>query len=508
LANRVNKSKVYSKKGGIRMKQTKIIIGLLITALLTLALVLPAAAQVDPSIVEADLAPGASMIVTKAVDTPVIPPKPDIYFLADTTGSMGDAIANVKANAGAIMAAVLAAQPDAQFGVGAYQDFPIPYASPFCYENRQSITSDTGAVQTAINGWSLCWGGDGPEGWFYALDRIAVDSIGWRDGSTRIVVIFGDAPSHDPVPTAATGLGYDITEATVTAALQAAGIRVIAVNLLSGDYPAAGMDDDPNLMGGNYAAEYGIIEDGTSGQAGRITSATGGVDLLTPTADQVSDKILEGLQSLPITVGWNVVSCDPGLIVSLTPDTVTVTSGETAYFEETITATGDAPQCHHQYAEVDFFDVETGEVIGTESIDIHILDVTPPVVGYREWVNPHGSKIPPAGWTTEPGTNPNSGMNPDGFYQLGAWDNCDPDPEIYVSDMDLTVVFGPFTHETVIKFTESADAVPESKKIGSTKGQAGAVNYHIILPSDPVIWAVDDYGNVSNVLCLVPPPPK
>jgi hypothetical protein len=35
-----------------------------------------------------------------------------------------------------------------------------------------------------------------------------------------------------------------------------------------------------------------------------------------------------------------------------------------------------------------------------------------------EYVNPHGKTIPPAG-LTPPGTNPNGGENPDGFYQVG-----------------------------------------------------------------------------------------
>jgi hypothetical protein len=116
--------------------------------------------------------------------------------------------------------------------------------------------------------------------------------------------------------------------------------------------------------------------------------------------------------------------------------------------------------------------------------------------------------VPPAGWTTEPGTNPNSGRNPDGFYQLGVWDNCDEYPEIFVSDLYTSIVFGPFPHGTVVKITEDSDAAPECKKIGSSRGRAGAVEYHIILQTDAVIWGVDDYGNVSTVLCLVPPPPK
>lgn len=489
------------------MKKTWFIAALVVAVLLVAGLALPALAQVMPPEVIGELEPGASITVDKTVMTPTIPPKPDIYFLADTTGSMGPAIDNVKANAATILGTVLAAQPDAQFGVGAYQDFPVPDVAPFAYENQQAITDDTSLVTTAIDNWTLCFGGDGPEGWFYALDRIAADpeGIGWRDGSTRILVIFGDAPAHDPVPTAATGLGYDIIEATVTEALQAANIRVIAVNLLSGDYPAAGMDDDPNLLGGDYAAAYSIIEDGTAGQADRIATATGGVDLLTPTADQVSEKILEGLTNLPITVSWMVGPSDPGLEVTLEPASQTVTSGDPALFTETIMAKEDAPQCQHQYATVTFVD-ENGNVLGTESIDIHILDVTPPTVSSVEAANPAGKKVPPAGSTTLPG--PKGGMNEDGFYLLTAEDICDPNPMIYVTDFDETVWFGPFSSGTVVKFTEDATVPPEQKKMGSTQGKAGHVSWHIILPTDAVVVAVDESGNYSWEVQYVPPLPK
>jgi hypothetical protein len=38
-------------------------------------------AGVDPAHVQEELAPGATLVVTKTVTTPEIPPLPDIYFL-------------------------------------------------------------------------------------------------------------------------------------------------------------------------------------------------------------------------------------------------------------------------------------------------------------------------------------------------------------------------------------------------------------------------------------------
>jgi len=122
-------------------------------------------------------------------------------------------------------------------------------------------------------------------------------------------------------------------------------------------------------------------------------------------------------------------------------------------------------------------------------------------------VNPHGKNTPPAGKTTLPG--PKGGQNEDGFYQLFASDNHDPEPEIYVGTAEHPYLFGPFESGIVVKITEDALAIPQMEKMGSSQGQAGAVAYHIIVNGDPVLAAVDSSGIVGwNTGCLVPPPPK
>lgn len=124
-----------------------------------------------------------------------------------------------------------------------------------------------------------------------------------------------------------------------------------------------------------------------------------------------------------------------------------------------------------------------------------------------ESVNPHGQTIPPAGFTTAPGINPNSGRNPDGFYKLTA---CCPTLKVYASYVGSTnlKLFGPFSSGIVVKFTEAPGAKPQQKKIGSTNGQAGAVSYHFILPNDALISVFDNGTLISSTVCYVPPPPK
>lgn len=263
---------------------------------------------VDPSTVDVTLTPGQSTTITKHVTTEPVPANPDIVLLADTTGSMGGAIGNVKTNAAAVTDAVLSAQPTAQFGVASYRD----EGDAYLFRVEQNITADTGAVQAGINQWVAGGGGDGPESAINALYELATGAAAFRTGSTKIVAWFGDAPSHDP--------SNGRTLADAIGALQAAHIRVVAVNV-------------------------GALD--AYGQATAITDATGGV-LLNAANDQVAQKILEGIQAVQSTVTPTVTSCDPQLSVSNAPASATVASGDTASFSETVTVANDtAPGTYH-----------------------------------------------------------------------------------------------------------------------------------------------------------------
>ena len=119
----------------------------------------------------------------------------------------------------------------------------------------------------------------------------------------------------------------------------------------------------------------------------------------------------------------------------------------------------------------------------------------------KETTNPHGQNVPPAGYTTSPGTNPRSGQNPDGFYVLGTDTGRD---KVWVLDDGSGTVFGPFAPGTKIKYTQRPGGKPEQKKIGSTNGQAGAVQWHIFGTGDA--WAFS--RDKVKVPCRVSPPPR
>ncbi|MDG6104312.1 VWA domain-containing protein [Dactylosporangium aurantiacum] len=262
-----------------------------------------AAPGVTPSSVSLTLGPGQSADIAKHVETAPVPPKPDIVFLADTTGSMFDPIADVRANAASVMGQIAAAQPAAQFGVAEYKD--VEDSAPFTV--RQDITADQAAVQAGIDQWNADGGGDLPEDNLNALFNLATGAVHFRDGGTRIIVIFGDAPSHDP------SIGHGLAD--TVAALNAAHIRVVAVD-----------------VGGMNAG----------GQAEAITSGTGGVYLPDVPADEVSAAILAGIQAIQVKVTPVPFDCDANLAVSFAPPERTVDSGATADFTEHVTVAAGA----------------------------------------------------------------------------------------------------------------------------------------------------------------------
>jgi uncharacterized repeat protein (TIGR01451 family) len=259
-----------------------------------------ALAGVSPDSVVAVKNPGDSFTIQKVVATPAIPPKPDVVFLADATGSMGGAIANVRAGSTSIMNAVKSAQDDSQFGAASYRDAGDAYV----FRVEQDVTASIPAVQNGINSWTAAGGGDREEAQLYALRQLATGAASFRAGSSRIVVWFGDQPGHNP------SVGGVSLSSTIDA-LKAAKIRVIAVS-----------------TGANLLNE--------GGQAVAITSATGGLFISGINDNLVADAILDALGNLPVTVSYNI-QCDPGLSLVLTPTSAeTIISGGNVTYDELI----------------------------------------------------------------------------------------------------------------------------------------------------------------------------
>ena len=197
--------------------------------------------------------------------------KADVYFLADTTGSMSGILGAVQTGANSVLSSLNGLGIDMVFGVGNYKDFES--GDPYAFQHQVSPTNSTAAVTAAINTWSAVGGGDIPEADLFALDSLAVPpggTIGWRAGTKRIIVWFGDAPGHDPICAAVSGLAAGITEASITGKLVAEAITVLAISTAT-----PGLDDDPKAGESGYDTKCGP-PGGTPGQGSRIAAATGG----------------------------------------------------------------------------------------------------------------------------------------------------------------------------------------------------------------------------------------
>ncbi|GGQ67856.1 vWA domain-containing protein [Couchioplanes azureus] len=417
---------------------------------LAATLAAPAAAAepgVEPATVTRTVNAGTEFTVNKTVHTPAIPPKPDVVLLVDTTGSMGGAIANVRDNLHSVITTVRASQPSAQFAVASYRD---DSDGAELFRVRQNLTADEAAVQAGVDSLVADGGGDLPEAWVNGLFQVSTGAIDYRAGSSRIVVLVGDAPSHDP------SVGHHLTDAI--AELTADHARVVAVNV-------------------------GALD--SEGQATAVVNATGG-SLVPVSADGVSAAILAGLRDLDVTVTPKAV-CDSGLTATFDKPEVTVTSGTDASFAETLTVAATATQGATLHCTVTFLlnGAPAGDAF-VQHVSVTVNDTTPPVA------------------TCVPGTNPAGGTpastNPDGFYTIGATDAIDSTVDVYIRDTASSAEFGPYPSGTRIKLVQAPGATP------NVKPGTGTVDYKVTLKGDASIVGIDDAHNSSAaVTCTVPP---
>lgn len=117
----------------------------------------------------------------------------DLAFLFDATGSMQNVIRTVAAEALSLMQAVREANPETAFAVSSFADYG---SGDPVWELHQDITIDLELTRAALDRIRLRHGEDWPEAYSRAL--FETRSLQWRPGARRYVVLFGDAPAHDP----------------------------------------------------------------------------------------------------------------------------------------------------------------------------------------------------------------------------------------------------------------------------------------------------------------------
>ena len=302
-----------------------------------------AVAGVDPSAVELTLAPGASSAFSANVTTPAVVPDPDIVFLADTTGSMDPALANVRNNLPAIIDDIRAVQPSARFGVAEYKE---QFDGDRVFRVDAPLTDDKAAAVNGAQQWLYNVGGGGQPGtdFINAHFQLATGAVAFRPRGARVIAWFGDARSNDP------SLGHTLAD-TVNS-LRANGIRVIAVPVTGTSGP--GLDE--------------------RGQATSITNGTSGVLMPTQGTGTVADAILAGIEALSVAV-TPAPACDPRLTLTTAPTTRTVRSGTAASFTENVAVRPDAAAGTYRCT-VDF--QVNGQSVGyTQTVTVHVPGTQP-----------------------------------------------------------------------------------------------------------------------------------
>jgi PEP-CTERM motif len=142
--------------------------------------------SISPTSFSADLGLGDKVTVRKTVTVSAGGPTSavlDVKFVFDTTGSMGGVINGAKSAAVDILNG-LSGFGSMQSGVGQYNDPAHTILNGLTATNATTIAS--------INSLSASGGGDYPEAGFDGVSDAA--NGGWRAGSNRFIIAFGDAP--------------------------------------------------------------------------------------------------------------------------------------------------------------------------------------------------------------------------------------------------------------------------------------------------------------------------
>ncbi len=276
------------------------------TALAVIAIPFSALADsISPDSFGATLGVGESVTIHKEVTVDAGTPtssKVDVYFMADTTGSMGSYLNAIKSSASAILSST-AGLGDVAFAVGEYKDFNM--WDDYAYRLNTAMTTTEATAQAGINAWSANGGADWPEAPLYALSSAADSAAtGWRAGSERILVWFGDAPGHDPSGGA--------TQASTIAALSAKNISVQAIDVGTA---SDGMDS---------TGQATAIANGTSG------NVYTGID---------SSSIVDTITAAITTAVSTYSTVDLGISGAPAGVTVTSTSGHSGSYDRSISRT-------------------------------------------------------------------------------------------------------------------------------------------------------------------------
>ena len=266
---------------------------------------------------------------------------------------------------------------DSAFGVGSFMDYPDFNSDGYCdyystygssssgdyaWSLDQDITTNTGSVNTAINGLVLGYGVDGPEA--YARALYESQFVGWRSGARKIVIIFEDDVPHDcnlgdygcgtstgvdPGRDATAGTSDDLTWANVVDQLNASDISVVVID-----------------SGGWCDAVWQYAADETGGIFAEILSAS-----------ELPDEIVALIEDVTSSIDFLTLEPKAGFEdwFEWTPESYTdVGGGEVVTFDVNITVPPETlPGCYHIWLKV----MGDGSILDVQELCITVEDCIP-----------------------------------------------------------------------------------------------------------------------------------
>lgn len=224
----------------------------------------------------------------------------DLVFVIDTTSSMSDDIAAVKAASTDIINSIDSKVTDYRIALVDYRDFPVsPYGGSGDYPamTRLAFTADKTAAISAINALSLGWGADWQESVYSALRHAILDPSvgGWRGGGSKQIILMGDAPPHDPEPFT----GYSLKDVVDAAnSVDPAIVQTIAI-------------------GGDTSLEE-AFSNIASATKGRLFTAATGDEVVQAIMDAIGEAIEPGPSTDTVPPSIDIL---PGVSSNYTQDT-------------------------------------------------------------------------------------------------------------------------------------------------------------------------------------------
>ena len=217
----------------------------------------------------------------------------DLCFVVDTTGSMGDDIANARENMKGILTTLSEKTENYRVAIVDYRDFPTRSGcASYDYPSKVHLgfTNSVDAIQTGIDSLELGNGGDIPETVYSGL----MEAVGleWRERAKKVIIVLGDAQPLDPEP---------VTGYTMDDVLCALKTKKIGIDYDESDKRAILEREDSEISVFSVVTAAGSsVSAGAKEYLEKIALGTGGSYADVTESSEVADAIISSIESIEL----------------------------------------------------------------------------------------------------------------------------------------------------------------------------------------------------------------